>query len=570
VAHQAYRGQLLDRAFLRLSPDVFFHPVWTYFVETGPPFSSEQIQSLLDARDELLSAGSLVEACQILFICAFQQLRAGDYAAVLANLQHALVLAEAHELPQAAWWAAWGAAAVCVQQGGFQQAAEHLEHLQSMLGQQHEWVLANVIDVLRQTLLSQTQAGITAGQPLSSDAVLSSTFEQLQHWGTPCAVSRIDYDDLVGGGHPGRPATASSGPTGFTWHSLWQKIKRIANGELRLKWVETNDSARLPLSAESNALLPISPVVVVTPVPAPLSPSDDQPPAQDQQPEIEHHLPAAHDYEPAAIQPSVPDKPEPAAKSPAPPSITAHLLGTFSFSVNDATVQSWPTGKGRTVFKYLLAHHNEPIPRDVLMDVFWPQAGPEAARNSLNVTLHGLRQALKTVTDMPVILFEEGAYCFNPEFHIWTDVDEFDRHVQAGRRFEAKEQLVRAITEYEAAMELYQGDFLSGDLYEEWPLLPRERLRVAFQDTLDRLSRIFFSRQQYVACEAICQQILARDNCREDAHCLLMRCYSRQEQQHLALRQYQACADALRSELDVAPAPATAQLFERIRRREAV
>ncbi len=204
------------------------------------------------------------------------------------------------------------------------------------------------------------------------------------------------------------------------------------------------------------------------------------------------------------------------------------------------------------------------------MDVFWPQAGPEAARNSLNVTLHGLRQALKTVTEMPVILFEEGAYCLNPEFHIWTDVDEFDRHVQAGRRFEAKEQLVRAIAEYEAAMELYHGDFLSGDLYEEWPVLPRERLRVACHDTLDRLSRIYFSRQQYGACEAICQQILARDNCREDAHCLLMRCYSRQEQHHLALRQYQVCVDALRSELDVAPAPATVQLFERIRRREPV
>jgi len=63
-------------------------------------------------------------------------------------------------------------------------------------------------------------------------------------------------------------------------------------------------------------------------------------------------------------------------------------------------------------------------------------------------------------------------------------MDEFDRHVQTGRRLEAKEQLVRGVTEYEAAMELYQGDFLSGDLYEDWPVLPRERLRVAYLDTL--------------------------------------------------------------------------------------
>jgi DNA-binding SARP family transcriptional activator len=186
------------------------------------------------------------------------------------------------------------------------------------------------------------------------------------------------------------------------------------------------------------------------------------------------------------------------------------------------------------------------------------------------VALHGLRQALKTVTDMSIILFEEGAYCINPELHVWVDVDEFDRHVQAGRRLEAKEQLARAAAEYEAAIELYQGDFLAGDPYEEWPVLPRERLRVAYLDVLDRLSQIYFNRDQYPNCIALCQLALTRDACREDIHCLLMRCYSRQGQRRLVLRQYQACVEALRTELDVAPAPTTTQLYERIRRRERV
>ena len=69
---------------------------------------------------------------------------------------------------------------------------------------------------------------------------------------------------------------------------------------------------------------------------------------------------------------------------------------------------------------------------------------------------------------------------------------------------------------------------------------------------------------------SICPDLDTRDNCREDAHCLLMRCYSRQGQHHLALRQYQACVEALRAELEVDPAPATTQLYERIRRRESV
>jgi DNA-binding SARP family transcriptional activator len=547
---------LIDHALQRLLPDVFFHPIWMRLVDGNVLLSRKQVQSLLDSVDQLLSAGKLHDACQALFICAFQQLRASDYDAASSSIQRILDLSEQHELSHIAACAAWGAAAVNVRRSWYQQAAEHLEHLQSILGEQQEWVLSDVIDVIRQALLSQPE--VTAlNQLLASDAALSSAFEQLLCWGTPSAASNPSGNDSSDRhGKQDDSATSPSCSTGFSWHSFWQTIKRIAKGELRLTWVEPNGSVPLPQPEERNALISASSVSVTAHSPAPMPHPFDQPPTLDQQSELE--------------QPSAPDQPESTAVSPASHSITAHLLGAFSFSVNDATMQSWPTGKGRAVFKYLLAHHDQPIPRDVLMDAFWPQAGPEAARNSLNVALHGLRQALKAVTDKPLILFEEGAYYINPEFHLWTDVDEFDRHVQAGRRLEAKDQLAHAIAEYEAAIELYQGDFLSGDPYEEWPVLPRERLRVASLDVLDRLSQIYFSQQEYAACVTRCQQILVRDNCREDAHCLLMQCYCRQEQHHLALRQYQTCVDALRSELNVDPAPATTELYERLRRREPV
>jgi DNA-binding SARP family transcriptional activator len=101
-------------------------------------------------------------------------------------------------------------------------------------------------------------------------------------------------------------------------------------------------------------------------------------------------------------------------------------------------------------------------------------------------------------------------------------------------------------------------------------VLTRERLRLAYLDTLDRISHLYFSHAQYAACAELCQRIIERDLCREDAHRRLMRCYSRQGQPHLALRQYRACADALEAELGVEPAPATTALHERIRRHEPV
>ena len=551
-------ARLIEHALRRLLPDVFFHPIWTRFVEACEILSREQVQSLLCTADRLLSDGKLDDASETLFVCAFQQLRAGDDDAALGSIQQVLDLAERHELLHAAACGAWAAAAVCARRGWYPRAAEHLAHLHFILCQQHDWVLSDVIDVIWQALLSKPE--VTAiDQLLSSDANLSCAFGQMLYWGTPAAASETGGSDWHdGNGKHDDSAISSPRSIGFSWHLLWQAIKRIAKGELRLKWVETNRPASLARLEESKALILDSPSTIAELVPAPV-PASLNPSAT-----------SVREQEPVTIQPLAPDQSRPAAELSVPLSITAHLLGTFSFSVNDTTVQSWPTGKGRAVFKYMLAHHDQPIPRDVLMDVFWPQAGPGAARNCLNAALHGLRQVLKTVTDRPVVLFEEGAYCISPEFQIWTDMDEFDRHIQVGRRYEAMDQLAHTIVEYEAAVELYKGDFLAGDLYEEWPVLVRERLRVTYLDTLDRLSRFYFSRHQYTACEATCQQILARDNCREDAHCLLMRCYSRQEQENLALRQYQSCVEALRSELDVGPASATAQLYERIRRREPV
>jgi DNA-binding SARP family transcriptional activator len=262
--------------------------------------------------------------------------------------------------------------------------------------------------------------------------------------------------------------------------------------------------------------------------------------------------------------------PEQAGQPDIAPALTAYLLGPLRVTLADCTVESWPSSRGRAIFKYLLTHRDQPTPRDVLMDLFWPDAAPEAARNNLNVAIHGLRQALKVVSDVQVVIFQEGAYRLSSDLAIWLDVEEFERHVAAGRRDEGAGQLAAATAEYEVATGLYQGDFLADDPYEEWPVLARERLRVAYLDTLDRLAQLYFSQGKYAACATLCQQMLAQDSCREDAHCRLMRCYSRQGQHHLALRQYQACVEALHTDLDVEPGPATVQLYERIRRRERV
>jgi DNA-binding SARP family transcriptional activator len=234
-------------------------------------------------------------------------------------------------------------------------------------------------------------------------------------------------------------------------------------------------------------------------------------------------------------------------------------------------ISSWPSGKGKAILKFIVVNYPQPISKEVLMDTLWRDADPVSARNNLYVAIYGLRQAFKAVLPgFNPVLFEDNRYSLNPEMSVWLDVEEFLRLYQNGQELELSGKLEQTIQVYESAANLYQGDFLADDLYEEWPIHTRERLRITYLDTLDRLSRIHFNQGQYLACVNLCHLILSRDNCREDAHRRLMRCYSRQGQHQLALSQFQSCVEALRGEMDVDPEPVTKQLAERIRRRENV
>jgi DNA-binding SARP family transcriptional activator len=249
-----------------------------------------------------------------------------------------------------------------------------------------------------------------------------------------------------------------------------------------------------------------------------------------------------------------------------PPSLVVYCLGPFRVYQDDELIADWPSGKGKAIFKYMVANRDRPISRDILMDLFWRDADPEAARNNLNVAIYGLRQALRGARpDFPHILFEDGHYLLNPAVSVWVDSEEFVQHCEAGRSLERKGKLAEAMEEYEVAESLYQGDFLEEDLYEDWIIPRREGLKDSYLFTLDRLSRYHLEKGGYATCVHLCQKILTRDDCREDAHRRLMRCYSRQGQRNLALRQYHLCVETLARVLEVPPMPETAALYHQIR-----
>ncbi|MGH3788789.1 MAG: AfsR/SARP family transcriptional regulator [Pseudonocardiaceae bacterium] len=190
---------------------------------------------------------------------------------------------------------------------------------------------------------------------------------------------------------------------------------------------------------------------------------------------------------------------------------------------------------------------------------------PDVARNRLQVVISGLRRTLREVTNLHVIEYADGCYRLNPELQVEVDVERFESALSGARRTERSGNLNGALIAYRDAIELYRGDFASDAPYEQWTLLPRESLRITYIDALDRLSRIQLSVGRLDDCIATGHRMLDVDQCREDAHRLLMRCYASLGRPYQAVRQYEFCCRVLKETLQIEPAPETTRLYRAIR-----
>jgi DNA-binding SARP family transcriptional activator len=203
------------------------------------------------------------------------------------------------------------------------------------------------------------------------------------------------------------------------------------------------------------------------------------------------------------------------------------------------------------------------------MDTFWRDDEPESARRNLYQAIYLLRQALQQeAEDFPYVLSQNGTYTLNPDLNIWLDSEVFWVHYENGSRVKKANKLQEAATAYETADNIYSGDFLIDDPYDEWPKAHREKLRQAHLHILDCLSCYHYNQKNWAMCLTYYQRILNKDNCREDAHRGLMCVYYFQNQRHLALRQYHQCVEALQKELDVSPMPETTDLHQKIQKNQ--
>lgn len=249
--------------------------------------------------------------------------------------------------------------------------------------------------------------------------------------------------------------------------------------------------------------------------------------------------------------------------------LCVQTLGTFRLWRGDDEVdpQDWRREKARHLFLLFVTFRGQMLERDRIITLLWPDLDPETALRDFKVALSRLYKVLepdrKRGAPSAYVARDGTRYGLRPEADIRLDAERFERQVTVGDRH--YEQSPKMATEaYRAALTFYQGDYLQAYLYEDWCSEERECLLTLYLHTAERLAGILASQGAWEDAIEVSQGILARDKCWEQAYRTMMRGYVRLGNRAQALRVYRRCKATLRDELDLAPSPATEQLYDEL------
>ncbi|MBI3943430.1 MAG: AAA family ATPase [Chloroflexi bacterium] len=247
--------------------------------------------------------------------------------------------------------------------------------------------------------------------------------------------------------------------------------------------------------------------------------------------------------------------------------LNIRLLGGFEVWHGDKPITGFESQRVRALLIYLLMNRESPLSRDQLAGLLWPERDDNTARRNLRQAMYNLRSQLPDEKGAePLILATNQTVQFNPAADYWLDVAAFEEGIHG--RISGKEEVDPHLLA--EAVQLYQGDFLSGFFlsespgFEHWLLYEQERLREMVIQSLRVLVDYHIAREGYRQGIQYASRLLEIDPLSELTHRYLMRLFALSGRRNRALAQYEECRNLLAAELGVEPLAETTALYQAI------
>lgn len=183
----------------------------------------------------------------------------------------------------------------------------------------------------------------------------------------------------------------------------------------------------------------------------------------------------------------------------------------------------WRSRKARDLLKLLVAARGRRVPREQLLDAFWPDDDPRRSSPRLSVILSTIRSVLDPAKAHPPDHFvgADRASAWLQVDNLPIDVGRFTATAERGlgllatNREAAREELAEA----EA---MFRGEFLGEDPYEDWAAATREETTELYQRVANALAELALEAGEQEAATGFLLRMLERDPWNEAANLRLV------------------------------------------------
>lgn len=244
--------------------------------------------------------------------------------------------------------------------------------------------------------------------------------------------------------------------------------------------------------------------------------------------------------------------------------LTVNLLGKFQILyqghvLNDDNIRSEMLVK---LLSYILIHREHSLSVQELSEAMWQEDETDNPAGALKNLMYRLRTILKKhFGEQEFIRTSRGAYSWNEEVKVVIDVEEFEKNCKLAKEAGNKES---AISYYEEAVELYQGDFLAKYSDSKWIVPISTYFHSLFLSGIKNLAELYEEKGEYENMERVCAKALTYDMVDEQIHCLRIRSMIHQNKQKLAEEYYDTAVKVLYEELGVRNTQGLKQVYKEL------
>ncbi|RST57042.1 response regulator [Siminovitchia terrae] len=206
----------------------------------------------------------------------------------------------------------------------------------------------------------------------------------------------------------------------------------------------------------------------------------------------------------------------------------------------------WRTSKSKALFAFLIHHRDQFIPKDMLLEYFWPDVDIKDGYSNLYSTIYQIRKTLKSIGFNITIISSESSYRLELN-DVLLDVEEWKK----GRE-EFPFVTEDTLSKHKEICNLYNGDYLEEESYL-WAESKKNEMRIQWLHYLKRVAKFYISSKNYSEAIILYMQIQEALPYKEESYFVLMQLYDAFGDRYSVEEQYSLLKNMLHKEYCAEP-----------------